>query len=160
MMVVADRRYHTIQHDARTNTKVFGQALQTIKICTSDGHEKKTIRPRERHRDIAKSPPRAAVPSSPRTPRMTMACGFTNFCMNFCAQVESVAPPKSTGCSPWHRPLDPTPSKRDHDENDINTHASEKRRMRRRLKRGILRSRDSNCHFACVPTCTSMDSEK
>ena len=96
----------------------------------------------------------------PRIDRRTMACDFTNFCMNFCAQVESVAPPKSTTCSPWHRPLDPTPSKKGHDENDINTHASEKRRMRRRLKRGILRSRDSNCTFACVPTCTSMDSAK
>eukprot|EP00804_Cyclotella_cryptica_P014199 CCRYP_005622-RA/>CCRYP_005622-RA protein AED:0.48 eAED:1.00 QI:0/0/0/1/1/1/2/0/127 len=73
---------------------------------------------------------------------MIMDCDFTNFCMSFCVQVDSVTPRTATACSPWHRPLDPSPSKGGQDENDITTHASEKRRMRRRLKRGILRSRD------------------
>lgn len=65
--------------------------------------------------------------------------------MNLMLQFEIIQP----ACSPWHRPLDDPPNdpstKKDY--NQIQS-ASERRRERSRLKRGIRRSR---CGF-CAPT--------
>ena len=86
-----------------------------------------------------------------KTPISNMASDYlTSFCMNFMIQFELIQP----NCSPWHRPLDDPP-------NDPSTNneykqmqsASERRRERSRLKRGIRRSR---CGF-CVPTCNDLE---